>query len=107
MQAVCRPLNPFAAIEQSINAGVAGHLSNAVAEYGGQRFGVLFSRAAADDFGQTMDAASHTCECSARYLPALVQGSELLIDGVAYVVAGGVQPDSSGWVALSIYPKDH
>ena len=34
------------------------------------------------------------------------QGSELLIDDVAYVVASGVQPDSSGWVALTLYPKD-
>lgn len=106
MLAASRPLNPFAAIEQSINVGVAGHLSNAVAEYAGQRFGVIFNRAAADGFGQTMDAASHTCECSAHYLPALVQGSELLIDDVAYVVASGVQPDASGWVALTLYPKD-
>ena len=99
-------IHPFSRIESRVSCAVERTLSNAIAQYGGQRFGVIFDRAAADDFGQTMDAASHTCECSAHYLPALVQGSELLIDDVAYVVASGVPPDSSGWVALTIYPKD-
>lgn len=99
-------IHPFSRIEARVSCAVERTLSNAIAQYGGQRFGVIFNRAAADDFGQTMDTASHTCECSAHYLPALVQGSELLIDDVAYVVASGVQPDSSGWVALTIYPKD-
>ena len=37
--------------------------------------------------------------------PGLVEGGELVIDGTAYVVAPGVQPDAGGWVTLSVYPK--
>ncbi|MNY83478.1 hypothetical protein D3C86_2262800 [compost metagenome] len=32
------------------------------------------------------------------WTPGLAQGSKLTIDGKTYTVAGGVQPDSSGWV---------
>ena len=44
-----RPLNPFATVEQSIDAAVQAMLANAVAVYaGGAPFGVLFDRASGE-----------------------------------------------------------
>jgi hypothetical protein len=38
-------------------------------------------------------------------VPGLAEGGELVIDGVTYVVSSPVQPDASGWVSVSVYPK--
>lgn len=94
-------------MEQSINASVQTMLANAVAVYqGGTPFGVLFDRAGADPMGAgEFDAASHSCGFCIANAPGLCEGAELEIDGIAYRVAGGVQPDAGGWVSVSIYPK--
>ena len=100
-----RPLNPFAQVEQSINASAQAMLANAVAVYqGGEPFGVLFSRAASDPFGGAVDAAGLTVAYCVANTPGIQEGSELLIDGAAHTVTGQVQPDAGGWVVLSVYP---
>ena len=99
-------LNPFAAIEAAINGAATAMLSNAVAEYGGREFGVLFDRAPVDMFGGAVDAASHVCEFQLCRAPGIKTGCEISIAGITYIVASGVQPDESGWVTLGIYPAD-
>lgn len=99
---------PFAALESRLNRTVQQRLANAAATYqGGAPFGVLFDRAGADPMGAgEFDAASHSCSFCIANAPGLCEGAELEIDGIAYRVAGGVQPDAGGWVSVSIYPKD-
>ena len=101
-------LAPFAALESRVNRAVQSRLANAVAVYqGGEPFGVLFGRAGADPMGGgEFDAASHTCSFCIANAPGLCEGSELVIDGLAYQVGGSVQPDAGGWVNLAIYPKE-
>ena len=100
-----RPLNPFAQVEQSINASAQAMLANAVAVYqGGEPFGVLFERTAADPFSGAVDTAEMTVEYCVANTPGIQEGSELVIDGAAYTVTGQVQPDASGWVVLQVYP---
>lgn len=98
---------PFAALEARVNRTVQQRLANAIAIYqGGTPFGVLFDRVGADPMGAgEFDAASHSCSFCIANAPGLCEGAELEIDGIAYRVAGGVQPDAGGWVSVSIYPK--
>ncbi len=100
-------LAPFAALESRLNGAVQKRLANATAVYnGGAPFGVLFDRSPADPFGTgAVDAAAYSVSFMAANAPGLVEGGELVIDGTAYVVAPGVQPDAGGWVTLSVYPK--
>jgi hypothetical protein len=95
-------LSPFATLEQRVNSAVLGRLANAQAVYkGGEPFAVVFDSGAAEMFGSEGDVADLPEYAVSLYLgrtPGLVQGSKLTIDGKAYTVAGGVQPDSSGWV---------
>lgn len=95
-------LNPFAALEQRVNSAVEGRLANAQAVYqAGDAFPVVFDSGAAEMFGGDGDVADLPEYAVSLYLsrtPGLAQGSKLTIDGKTYTVAGGVQPDSSGWV---------
>ena len=90
-----------------INGAVMRTHANATAVYnGGTPFGVLFDRSPADPFGNgAVDAAACTAAFCLVNALGLVEGGELVIDGTAYVVASGVQPDAGGWVTLSVYPK--
>jgi len=90
-----------------INGAVERAHANATAVHnGGTPFGVLFDRSPADPFGNgAVDAAACTAAFCLVNAPGLVEGGELVIDGTAYVVASGVQPDAGGWVTLSVYPK--
>lgn len=100
-------LAPFAALESRINSAVQRRLANATATHqSGAPFGVLFDRAPSDPFGNgAVDAATCTAAFCLANAPGLVEGGELVIDGVAYAVASGVQPDAGGWVSLAVYPK--
>jgi|APLak6261690937_1056196.scaffolds.fasta_scaffold08975_1 hypothetical protein len=95
-------LNPFATLEQRVNTAVLGRLANAQAVYqGGEPFAVVFDSGATEMFGADGDVADLPGYAVSLYLgkaPGLAQGSKLTIDGKTYTVAGGVQPDSSGWV---------
>jgi len=90
-----------------LNASVPAVLANATAQHNsGTPFGVLFDRSPADPFGNgAVDAVACTAAFCLANAPGLVEGGELVIDGTAYVVASGVQPDAGGWVTLSVYPK--
>lgn len=95
-------LNPFASLEQRVNTAVLGRLANAQAVYqGGEPLAVVFDSGAAEVFGGDGAVADLPEYAVSLYLgkaPGLAEGSELTIDGQVYTVAGGVQPDSSGWV---------
>ena len=90
-----------------INGAVMRTHANATAVYnGGTPFGVLFDRSPADPFGTgAVDSARHDVSFVAANAPGLAEGGTLVIDGAAYTVASGVQPDAGGWVTLSVYPK--
>lgn len=97
----------FAALEARINAACTQHLANAVATYnGGPAFGVLFTRAGDDPFDGALDVASHACSFDLANAPGLATKHELVIDSVVYIVSSPVQPDASGWVRVTLYPKD-
>ncbi len=100
-------LAPFAALESRLNSAVQKHIANATAVHnGGAPFGVLFDRATADPFGTgAVDSVACTVAFCGANAPGLAEGSTLVIDGAAYTVASGVQPDAGGWVTLSVYPK--
>ncbi len=100
-------LNPFAGAEALINQSVGACLANAVAIYnGGPAFGVLFTRAGDDPFDGALDVASHACSFDLANAPGLATKHELVIDSVVYIVSGPVQPDASGWVRVTLYPKE-
>lgn len=97
---------PFAALESRVNSVVQRRLANAVAVYqGGDTFGVLLDRSKADPFGAAVDMAALGVAFCVANTPGIAEGSELVIDGIAHVVTGPVQPDAGGWVELSVYPK--
>lgn len=99
-------LAPFAALESRLNSAVQARLANATAVHlGGEPFGVLFERAASDPFGAAVDTANLTVAYCLANTPGIKEGSELAINGVAYIVTGPLQPDAGGWVVLSVYPK--
>ncbi len=98
-------LAPFAALEARVNRAVQSRLANAVAVYqGGEPFGVLFERTAADPFSGAVDTADLSVAYCVANTPGIQEGSELVINGVAHTVTGQVQPDAGGWVVLSVYP---
>lgn len=98
---------PFASAMQMLADSVPGTLANATAVYnGGTPFGVLFDRAPSDPFGNgAVDASTCTAAFCLANVPGLAEGGELVIDGAAYVVTSGVQPDAGGWVSVAVYPK--
>lgn len=104
-------LNPFAVLEARVNSAVEARLANAIATYqGGEPFGVVLDRGQTEGFGgrgEIVDAPQIAVSLNvAAHAPGLAEGSELVIDGVTYVVDAGVQPDSSGWVSgLVVFRK--
>lgn len=97
---------PFAGYGAMLNAYVQLMLGNAIASLpGGSAFAVVFERGASDSLSGVVDACAYTVAFDAAHTPDLAQGHELVIDGIAYTVSSGVQPDASGWVSLTVYPK--
>lgn len=97
---------PFSAAMHMLNASVPAVLANATAQHNsGTPFGVLFDRTPADPFGGAASAAQLQVSFCAANAPGLVEGGELVIDGVVHIIASGVQPDAGGWVSLAVYPK--
>ena len=87
--------SPFARLHQRLNSAVERALSDTVAVFqGGEPFGA-----------QAASAAAITASFSVAHTPGLVEGSELVLGGVVHLVSGQVQPDESGWVTVSVYPK--
>jgi hypothetical protein len=97
---------PFAALEARLNGAVEQRLTNVQAVFGGgEPFGAIFTREVGDAFGGVVDAPRLTLGFLRSRAPALVNGSEILVDGVAHVVDSPVQPDASGWLTINVYPK--
>ncbi len=97
---------PFAALESRLNSAVQRRLANATATHnGGAPFGVLFDRNPTEPFGGAASAAELVCAFDLASAPGLVEGGVLVINGVAHVVASSVEPDASGWVSVTVYPK--
>lgn len=99
--------SPFARLHQRLNSAVERALSDTVAVFqGGEPFGVLLGREGVEPFGaQAASSAAITASFSVAHAPGLVEGSELVLGGVVHLVSGQVQPDESGWVTVSVYPK--
>lgn len=69
--------------------------------YNGRAFNVILNREQTDAFGGgglVADAPALFASFDTSNTPGLAEGSVLTIGGVAYTVAGGVQPDAGGWV---------
>ena len=97
----------FAESMASVREAVSLHLANAMAIYkGGEPFGVRLATTGADPFDGALDAASHACSFDLANAPGLATKHELVIDSVVYIVSGPVQPDASGWVRVTLYPKE-
>ncbi|MBQ0919068.1 hypothetical protein KBW71_11530 [Hydrogenophaga aromaticivorans] len=90
-----------------INGAVErAHANVEVVHSGGEPFGAILDRAASDPFGgRAVDSATMELGFVAARAPGLVEGGELLVNGVAHVVKGGVQPDETGWLKVNVYPK--
>ena len=87
--------SPFARLHQRLNSAVERALSDTVGVFqGGEPFGA-----------QAASSAAITASFSVAHTPGLVEGSELVLGGVVHLVSGPVQPDESGWVTVSVYPK--
>jgi hypothetical protein len=98
---------PFARLHQRLNSAVERALADTVGVFqGGGPFGVLLGREGVEPFGaQSVNTAALTASFSLAHAPGLVEGSELVLGGVVHLVSGPVQPDESGWVTVSVYPK--
>ena len=99
--------SPFARLHQRLNSAVERALADTVGVFqGGEPFGVLLGREGVEPFGaQAVNTAALTASFSVAHAPGLVEGSELVLGGVVHLVSGQVQPDESGWVTVSVYPK--
>ncbi|MDY0105307.1 MAG: hypothetical protein RBS27_01435 [Giesbergeria sp.] len=99
-------LAPFAAINDMLNLSVSSALANATAQHnGGAAFGLLLDRTPTDPFGGAVSTAQLQVSFCVANAPGLVEGGELVINGVAHIVASPVEPDAGGWVTLPVYPK--
>lgn len=95
-------LNPFAEIEALVNAGIETTLANAVATCNGApAFGVLFDRIASEPLG-LVESAGPRASFDLRHAPGLAYDSLLVIGGKDWRVTGGLEPDASGWVTVSL-----
>lgn len=93
----------FAALEQRVNAAVTARIGNALAIFeGGDEFPVVFDRAVASPLEGIVESAGPQAGFELAYTPGLEYQDTLTIDGVPYVVVGGLEPDSSGWVAVQL-----
>lgn len=70
----------------------------------GQPFGAILDRVPSAPYG-VVDGVTLVLGFVASRAPGLVEGSELLVDGVAHIVSGGVQPDEGGWLRVNVYTK--
>lgn len=90
-----------------INGAVErAHANVTVTHQGGEPFGAVLERGASDPFGvRAVDAATVELGFIATRAPGLVEGDELLVNGVAHIVTGDVQPSETGWLKVNVYPK--
>ena len=95
-------LAPFADRAARVRGAQIRHCANAVASFAGaEPFGVIFRRASHESL-DLVGGYAPSCSLYLASAPGLEQGSVLQIDGIAYAVAGPVEPDSSGWATLQL-----
>jgi len=87
-----------------VNSAVSERLSNAVATFnGGAEFDVVFDRQPAQPLEGFVESAGPEASFEISLTPGLALGDVLVIDGVEYSVAGGLEPDRSGWVTVQLH----
>jgi hypothetical protein len=98
--------SPFAAIESRINSAVERRLANVeVVHGGGQPFGAVLDRVPSAPYGVAVDSSLLVLGFIATRAPGLVEGGELLVNGVAHIVTGDVQPSETGWLKVNVHAK--
>ncbi len=90
-------VNPFAAIETSVNTAALAALANATLTWGAYSANGVLDRDYADRLGLVTRETRFTALASA--LPAIAQGASVTVGGTAYTVRN-VEPDNTGLVAL-------
>jgi hypothetical protein len=98
-------VDPFAALEQRVNAAVTRRLANASATYeGSEPFGVIFDAAAVNPLDEAASAGL-IASFEQKFTPSLAYGKEIVINGTSYKVVGGLEPDSSGWLDVQVQER--
>lgn len=93
---------PFAAVAQMVNDATERTVANALATFeGSEPFPVVFDQASANPLG-LVEAAGLSAGFQLKHAPGLRHGNVLHIDRKPYTVAGGLEPDSSGWVEVQL-----
>lgn len=90
-------VNPFAAIETSVNTAALAALANATLTWGAYSANGVLDRDYADRLGLVTRETRFTALASA--LPAIAQGASITVGATAYTVRN-VEPDNTGMVAL-------
>lgn len=90
---------PFARIERMVDAGVLGHLANAIATVAGRDVPVIFDEPAAHLFDGQVDARAPECSGAVADLGALTRGDSITVRGTVYEVMR-TDSDGAGFVRL-------
>ncbi len=92
---------PFAQIERMVDAGVLGHLANAIATVGGRDVPVIFDDPASHLFDGQVDARAPECSGAMADLGGVGRGDTIFVRGAAYEVMR-TDPDGVGFVRLTL-----
>lgn len=92
---------PFAQIERLVDAGVLGHLANAIATVAGRDVAVIFDDPAAHLFDGQVDARAPECSGAVADLGEVVRGDTIVVRGIAYEVMR-TDADGAGFVRLTL-----
>lgn len=92
---------PFAQIERMVDAGVLGHLANAIATVAGRDVPVIFDDPAAHLFDGQVDARAPECSGAVADLGGVARGDTIFVRGAAYEVMR-TDPDGAGLVRLTL-----
>ena len=92
---------PFAQIERMVDAGVLGHLANAIATVAGRDVPVIFDDPASHLFDGQVDARAPECSGAVADLGAVVRGDSIVVRGAAYEVMR-TDPDGAGFIRLTL-----
>lgn len=95
-------VDPFAALEQRVNAAVTRRLANAAATFkGGEPFGIIFDLQSVEPIDPVASAGPRA-SFEGRFTPGLAYNDPLVINGETFSVVGGLEPDSSGWFDVQL-----
>ncbi|WP_062362222.1 head-tail joining protein [Variovorax paradoxus] len=89
----------FAEIEAMVDAGVLGHLANAIATVAGVDVPVIFDVPSAQSFDGQIDASAPECSGAAELLANVERGDTIVLRGRSYEVVTA-EPDGAGFIRL-------